>query len=117
MKFNLKGLFRREESLSHVFLTCVTDEIINKIKSKDNYDIETTEVDMKLYIEDTEVDINKFFDNLMKYYETHIKEEATKLLKKQLSQKAIDIANTLNDLQNKLECLEDDISWDEKLLK
>lgn len=117
MKFKIKDLFRANVNVAHIFLTCVTNEVIEKIKSQENYNTETTEVDMKLYIEDTEVDINKFFDNLMKYYETHIKEEATKLLKKQLSQKAIDIANTLNDLQNKLECLEDDISWDEKLLK
>jgi flagellar hook-associated protein FlgK len=72
---------------------------------------------MKLFIEDTEVDINKFMNTLMGNYYELIKKEATKLLKKQLSQKAIDIADTLNDLQNKLECLEDDISWDEKLLK
>lgn len=117
MKFKIKDLFRANVNVAHIFLTCVTNEVIEKIKSQENYNTETTEVDMKLYIEDTEVDINKFFDNLMKYYETHIKEEATKLLKKQLSQKAIDIADTLNDLKNKLECLEDDISWDEKLLK
>ena len=72
---------------------------------------------MKLFIEDTEVDINRFMNTLMDNYYGLIKKEATKLLKEQLSQKAIDIANTLDDLKNKLECLEDDISWDEKLLK
>ena len=117
MKFKIKDLLKANVNVAHIFLTCVTNELGKKITSQENYNIETTEVDMKLYIEDTEVDINKFFDNLMKYYETHIKEEATKLLKKQLSQKAIDIANTLEDLKYKLECLEDDISWDEKLLK
>ena len=56
-------------------------------------------------------------NTLMDNYYGLIKKEATKLLKEQLSQKTIDIADTLNDLKNKLETLEEDISWDEKLLK
>ena len=117
MKFNLKKLFRREESLSHIFLTCVTDEIINKIKSKDNYDVDTTEVDMKLYIEDTEVDIKKFFDGFMNRYEEHLKTKAEELLKEKLSKKVDDISWTLDQLKTKLEYLEDNISWEENLLK
>mgnify|MGYP003532432500 CR=1 FL=1 len=117
MKFNLKNLFRRRESLSHIFLTCVTDEIINKIKSKDNYDIDTTEVDMKLYIEDIEVDIKKFFEGFMNRYEEHLKTKAEELLKEKLSKKVDDIAWTLNEFKTKLEYLEDNISWEENLLK
>lgn len=117
MKFKIKDLFRANVNVAHIFLTCVTNEVIEKIKSQENYNTETTEVDMKLYIEDTEVDINKFFDNLMKYYETHIKEEATKLVKANLSEKATEISWLLSEIQTKLEYLEENISWDEKLLK
>lgn len=117
MKFKIKDLIKVNVEVAHLYLSCITTELIKNITNKENYNFDTTEVDMKLFIEDTEVDINKFMNTLMGNYYELIKKEATKLLKKQLSQKAIDIADTLNDLQNKLECLEDDISWDEKLLK
>ena len=117
MKFVIKDLIKVNEEVAHLYLSCVTKELAKNITTKENYDFDTTEVDMKLYIENTEVDVRRFMNTLMDNYYTLIKKTATKLLKEQLSQKAIDIADTLEDLKNKLECLEDTVSWDENLLK
>ena len=106
MKFKVKDLLKVNVEVAHLYLSCITTELFKNITNKENYNFDTTEVD-----------INRFMNTLMDNYYGLIKKEATKLLKKQLSQKAIDIADTLEDLKNKLECLEDDISWDEKLLK
>lgn len=117
MKFKIKDLLKAHINASHLFLNCVTDEVTKKIISQEKYDINTTEVDMKLYIEDTEVDLTKFIDYLINNYDEQIKIKAEKLLKEKLSEKVIEIACTLNDLHVKLECLEENISWDENLLK
>lgn len=117
MKFVIKDLIKVNEEVAHLYLSCVTTELVKNITTKENYDFNTTEVDMKLYIENTEVDVSRFMNTLMDNYYKLINKRATKLLKEQLSQKAIDIADTLENLKNKLECLEDTVSWDENLLK
>lgn len=117
MKFKIKDLLKAHINASHLFLNCVTDEVAKKITSQEKYDINTTEVDMKLYIEDTEVDLTKFIDCLMNSYDEQIKIKAEELLKEKLSKKVDEIACTLDNLHVKLTNLEDNISWDENLLK
>lgn len=117
MKFKVQDLINSNKEIANLFLSCITKELATEITSKENYNIDTSEVDMKLYIEDKEVDINKFITTLMDNYYIQIKKEATKLVKKNLSGRASEITDILNDIQNKLECLENDISWEDKLLK
>jgi polyhydroxyalkanoate synthesis regulator protein len=123
MKFKLyKELLSEDKILSHVFLNCCPSHLSNKIAEKtkemceikemSNDDIEEQRVvDMKLFIENEEVDLRNFFDELMEQFTSIVKKEATKMVKEQTSNKLYDIQDKLNTLSQLTDDISNNIDW------
>lgn len=116
MKYKVKDLLNGTNLISHLFLDCINSETVDSIIKTKDYDIESTEVDIKLLVNDREMNIDGFLQHLNDEYFNMVKKSADKLVRKTLSNRAYEISETLPKLKNKLDYIEGSIEWDEKLI-
>lgn len=74
MNYKVKDLLDKNKLVSHLFLDCVSDsvdgtDVVKAITRQDGYDIDTTEVDIKLTFNGMEVNIDKFLEQFEKQYD------------------------------------------------
>lgn len=121
MKYKLyEVLLDKDEILSHVFLECLGHEECEKIAAQvTDENREDFEVDIELKIAGKSVNPKKFFDVFANQYDRLLREEATKLVKEQLSEKFRDISNNLIEMEEVVDNWAENINWqiDNPLIK
>lgn len=117
MKYKVKELLDNKNLISHLFLDCIDFETADSIIETKDYNVESTEVDIKLLVNDRELNIDRFLQHLNDDYFNMVKKSADSLVKKQLSNRAYEIGEMLSELETKLKHIESDIEWDEKLIE
>lgn len=119
MKFKLKDLVdtRKNDIVGHLFLHCIDREFANAHKFISDEDFNNRTIDIKLTIDGQEFDIRSWLDQFKKDYLTYVKIEAQNIVSEKLSNRCVEIAETLNNLKEKLESAESCINWDEILIK
>ena len=103
--------------VSHLFLDCIDKEMAQEITSAEDYDINTTEVDIRLVVNGREINISNFLNHLEEDYFKLVKRTANNLVRESLSNRVDEISCMLDTLKSKLISIEDNIEWNEKLIK
>ena len=116
MKYKVKDLLDNKNLISHLFLNCINTEIVDEIIKTKDYNVESTEVDIKLLVNDKELNIDGFLQHLNDQYFKMVQKSADSLVKKMLSNRAYEIGEMMSELENKLKHIENNIEWDEKLI-
>jgi Mg2+ and Co2+ transporter CorA len=117
MNYKVKDLLDNRNIVSHLFLDCIDKEMADEITSAEDYDINTTEVDIRLVINGREINISNFLNHLEEDYFKLVKRTADNLVRESLSNRVDEISGMLDSLKDKLEHIENNIEWDEKLIK
>lgn len=117
MKYKVKELLDNKNFISHLFLCCIDSETVDSIINTKDYNVESTEIDIKLLVNDRELNIDEFLQHLNNEYFNMVKKSADSLVKKQLSNRAYEIGEVLTELETKLKHIESNIEWDEKLIE
>lgn len=117
MMYKIKDLLDNKNIASHLFLDCIDKELAQEITSAEDYDINTTEVDIRLTVNGREIDITNFLAHLEEDYFKLVKRTADRLVRETLSDRVDEISDMLLSLKDKLVHIENDIEWDEKLIK
>ena len=117
MKYKVKELLDNKNLISHLFLDCIDSETVDSIIKTKDYNVESTEIDIKLLVNDRELNIDGFLQHLNNEYFNMVKKSADSLVKKQLSNRVYEIGEVLTELETKLKHIESNIEWDEKLIE
>lgn len=117
MNYKIRDLLDNRNIVSHLFLDCIDKEMADEITSAEDYDINTTEVDIRLVVNGKEINISNFLNHLEEDYFKLVKRSATNLVRESLSNRVDEISGMLDSLKNKLINIEDNIKWNEKLIK
>ena len=64
MNYKIKDLLDNRNIVSHLFLDCIDKEIADEITNVEDYDINTTEVDIRLVVNGREVNISNFLNHM-----------------------------------------------------
>lgn len=104
------------EMLSHIFLSCLTQEQLEKIKEKfvGERDWKKTSVQIPVEMKIGGVSLNPkaFFDAWRNQMQTLIGEKATALVAEKMgSEKMRDIQTSVDNIANALEYFEREITW------
>ena len=113
----IKALVDNRNIVSHLFLDCIDKEMADEIINAEDYDINTTEVDIRLVVNGKEINISNFLNHLEEDYFKLVKRSATNLVRESLSNRVDEISGMLDSLKNKLINIEDNIKWNENLIK
>lgn len=119
MKFKLKDLVdtRNNDIVGHLFLHCIDSDFANAHKFINDEDFHSKEIDITLKIDGQEFDIRPWLEQFKEDYFYYVKREARRMLSEKLSNRCDEIAETLNNLKEKIENAESNINWDEILIK
>jgi hypothetical protein len=119
MKFKLKELVdtRKDDIVGHLFLHCIDRDFANAHKFISDEDFHSREIDITLTIDGQEFDILPWLEQFKNDYFTYVKRAAQNMVSEKLSDRCVEIAETLNNLKEKLESAESCINWDEILIK
>lgn len=117
MNYKIKDLLDNRNIVSHLFLDCIDKEMADEIINAEDYDINTTEVDIRLVVNGKEINISNFLNHLEEDYFKLVKRSATNLVRESLSNRVDEISGMLDSLKNKLINIEDNIKWNENLIK
>ena len=119
MKFKLKDLVntRNNDIVGHLFLHCIDREFANQHKFISDEDFNNRTIDITLTIDGQEFDIRPWLEHFREDYFTYVKRKAQQIVSEKLSNRCIDIADSLNILKDKLESIESSIDWDEDITK
>ena len=119
MKFKLKDLVdtRKNDIVGHLFLHCIDREFAMLHKFISDEDFHSKEIDITLTIEGQEFDIRPWLEQFKEDYFYYVKREAQRIVSEKLSNRCEEIAETLNNLKEKIENAESNINWDEILIK
>ena len=117
MMYKIKDLLDNKNIASHLFLDCIDKEMAQKITSAEDYDVNTTEVDIRLVVNGREINIANFLAHLEEDYFKLVKRTADNLVRESLSNRVDEISYMLDSLKDKLVHIENNIEWDEKLIK
>lgn len=117
MMYKIKDLLDDKNIASHLFLDCIDKEMVQEITSAEDYDVNTTEVDIRLVVNGREINIANFLAHLEKDYFKLVKRTADNLVRETLSNRVDEISYMLDSLKDKLVHIENNIEWDEKLIK
>lgn len=102
--------------LSHLFLNCLTPEIIENIQKKrtvnPDADPNKEKLDITVWIEGVAVDPKSFFDIFERQFDDIVKRTASKMVKEQVSDKFIEISNKLNEYEEITKEWANDINWE-----
>lgn len=119
MEFKLKDLVdtRNNDIVGHLFLHCIDSDFANAHKFISDEDFNEKKIDITLTIDGQEFDIRPWLEQFKKDYFFYVKREANRLVSEKLSNRCDEIADTLNQVKEKLQSIESDIDWDEDLTK
>lgn len=119
MKFKLKDLVdtRKDDIVGHLFLHCIDRDFANVHKFISDEDFHSREIDITLTIDGQEFDIQPWLEQFREDYFTYVKRYAQHIVSEKLSNRCEEIAETLNNLKEKLENAESCINWDTILIK
>lgn len=103
MKFKLKDLiYNQNDIVGHLFLHTINSDFAERHSAKNNNELETKEIDIKLLINDEEFDIREWLESFRENFFKYIKIKAQELLAERLSDKVDDISNELEILRTKI---------------
>ena len=119
MEFKLKDLVdtRKDDIVGHLFLHCIDSDFANEYKFISEEDFNNKTIDIRLTIDGREFDIQPWLEQFRENYFTYVKRAAQNIVSEKLSNRCEEIAETLNNLKEKLESAESCINWDEILIK
>ena len=119
MKFKLKDLIdtRKNDIVGHLFLHCIDRDFANAHKFISDEDFNNKTIDITLTIDGQEFDIQPWLEQFRKDYFYYVKREAQRIVSEKLSNRCEEIAETLNNLKEKIENVESNINWDEIIIK
>lgn len=116
MKFSLyKELLNENDIMSHVFLECVDESVADiayRNKGKTSEEIEKTEIDISLTIDGEECDPRKFFNLFFEQYNMLLKQEASKMVKKQTSEKLEEVIEKIQGFKEVIDDWANEINWE-----
>jgi hypothetical protein len=113
MKFKLKDLiYNHNDIVGHLFLHTINSDFAERHRVKNNDELETKEIDIKLLINGEEFDIREWLESFRENYFKYVKNKAQELLAKRLSEKVDDISNELENLRSKIIEVETSIDLD-----
>ena len=116
MKYTLhKELLDQKEILSHVFFSCAMefiDDIAKENEGKTKEERSLRKIDIELKIHGHVVDPKKFFDRLYDRYESHIRDEASEIVKEQTSKVFRDLSDKITSVEEIVDSWAEDINWD-----
>lgn len=103
MKFKLKDLiYNHDDIVGHLFLHTISSDFAERNRAKNEDDLKTKEIDIKLLINDEEFDIREWLESFRENYFKYIKYKAQDLLAERLSEKVDVISNELENLRSKI---------------
>ncbi len=119
MEFKLKDLVdtRNNDIVGHLFLHCIDRDFANAHKFISDEDFHNRTIDITLTIDGQEFDIRPWLEQFKEDYFTYVKRAAQNIVSEKLSNRCEEIAETLNNLKEKLESVESNINWNEILIK
>ena len=119
MEFKLKDLVdtRKNDIVGHLFLHCIDRDFANAHKFISDEDFNNRTIDITLTIDGQEFDIRPWLEQFKEDYFTYVKRAAQNIVSEKLSDRCVEIAETLNNLKEKLESAESCINWGEILIK
>lgn len=119
MKFKLKDLVdtRKNDIVGHLFIHCIDRDFANTHKFLNDDDFHNKDIDITLTIDGQEFDIRPWLEQFKEDYFTYVKREAQRIVSEKLSNRCEEIAETLNNLKEKIENAESNINWYEILIK
>lgn len=118
MEFKLKDLVdTRNDIVGHLFLHCIDRDFANAHKFISDEDFNNRTIDITLTIDGQEFDIRPWLEQFKEDYFTYVKISAQNIISEKLSNRCEEIAETLNNLKEKIENAESNIDWDEILIK
>lgn len=119
MEFKLKDLVdtRNNDIVGHLFLHCIDSDFANLHKFISDEDFDSKMIDITLTIDGQEFDIRPWLEQFKEDYFFYVKREARRLVSEKLSNRCDEIADSLNQVKEKLQSIESDIDWDEDLTK
>lgn len=119
MEFKLKDLVdtRKDDIVGHLFLHCIDSDFANTHKFISDEDFNNRTIDITLTIDGQEFDIRPWLEQFREDYFTYVKRAAQRIVSEKLSNRCNEIADSLNMLKEKLESIENNIDWDEDIIK
>ena len=119
MEFKLKDLVdtRKKDIVGHLFLHCIDRDFAKDHKFISDEDFNNRTIDITLTIDGQEFDIRPWLEHFKEEYFKYVKRSAQNIVSEKLSNRCEEIAETLNNLKNKIELAESNIDWDEILIK
>lgn len=116
MKVEVKTLMSENEMLSHVFLGCIPNKQLLKIRDefigKKDWEKESVKIPVELKIGGISVNPKAFFDSWRDQMQRIILEKAQELVAEKLgSKKMRDMQDRLSDYERVLESWEKEINW------
>ena len=91
---------------------CLEDSLTDMVKELDHETIQTKELDIVLTIDGKEYNHELFFKHLSDHYFNYIKNQAKQMLIQDTIDKIIDVQNTLENMKNKIDCLNSNINYE-----
>ena len=116
MEIKLKDLVLGsiEEKTVGIALGETLDELVIGL---DHETIQTETVDIQLVVNGKDIGLVEFFKNLKDNYFKYLTEVAQKLVLEDVKDQLVELANTCNLAQSKIEQLESNIAWDIQCLR
>ena len=112
----LRELMDRNEMLSHIFLGCMDEELLEVVKEKyvgeKNWAEESVKIPVEMKIGGIPVNLKKFFIKWERYMKIMILEAAKELVRKKLGDRVAGIIEKLNRAEEVLEDWVGEINWD-----
>lgn len=116
MDITVKTLMDENEMLSHIFLSCLTEEQLVNIQKtfigKKDWNKENVNIPVEMKIGGYDVNPKEFFDSWKDQMSELILKQAKRLVANNLSDKVQEIQNRIFDCNEQLKLWEAEINWD-----
>lgn len=117
-KYYMVDLRDDRNILSHLFLNCLTPEIIDKIQlsreGKTEEELKKEKIEIRLQFNGIEIDPKPFFDIFWEQYDQIVTQEATKMVETQTSDKMRELSGKLIEFEEIVQDWAKYINWDVK---
>lgn len=116
MKVKMKDALDIHNILSHVFLECTPNKVLEKIAAEKRKlppeEQADFTFDLKVTINGHNVDPKRFFNIIKDQWEKLVQEEATNIVRTQIGDKFNDIVNKLQDTEQVIDGWVGEINWE-----
>lgn len=115
MNIEIKDLMDDNEMLSHIFLGCIEQKDLRKIKDnlkEGDWRKESITIPVEMKIGGIDVNPKEFFDNWKDQMQKLILKRATKLVAENGSKKMLKMQEKMEEMEQVMKSWENDINWE-----